>query len=61
MGLDLEEVCWEEGKGHWKLVIGKKCTRASEDSERALRLDLDIDGHLKEGSSSQCGRGDRKL
>ena len=54
-------MCWEEVEGHWKLVIGKKCTRASEDSERALRLDLDIDGHLKEGSSSQCGRGDCKL
>lgn len=40
------------------LEIGnrKKCTRASEDSERVLGLDLDINGHLKEGSSSQCAR-----
>jgi len=53
-------VYWDKVEGHWKWVIGKKCTRASEDSERALRLDLDIDGHLKEGSSSQCGGGDCK-
>ena len=40
------EVYWEEVEGPWKLVIGKKCTRASEDSERALRLDPTFMGYM---------------
>lgn len=34
----------------------QNCSRVSKDSEKALGLDLNIKGHLKEGSSRQCGR-----
>lgn len=37
-------------------LVQENCSRASKDSEKALDLDLIVTGHLKEGSSRQCGR-----